>query len=619
MAVPGCKLLRINLSDRSVRNELVPEEVLREYVGGRGLGIHYLYKELAPGADPLGDENKLLFVSGPLAGTSAQSVSRWMVVTKSPLTGGFARGVAGADFGAWLKFAGYEVAIVEGKAEKPVYIHLTPDGCRVHDAGELWGKNTVATQDWLRKAHGDDTRTACIGPGGERLVRFAAIVSGRRTASRGGVGTVMGSKNLKAVAITAKRNLVLADPESFRDLVKRQVEFNRNSRSYEHHREMGTTATQDITNEIGIYPVRNFRQGKQAGYEKIVGEEYKKLRTGDFGCYSCAVRCGKQHNVRTGPYAGACSEGPEYESIWAFTGPIDSTSLEASIAADQICDDLGIDTISTGSTIGFAYELYEKGILTRRDTDGLELTYGNHEAMVALVRKIGTREGIGNMLAEGSLRAGRMIGKGAEAYAIQVKGMELPAYEPRGAKAQGFNYATASIGASHCYGYASQEIFGAPFPRKVDRFTEEDKADIVIYNQDNAAKNETGIICAFAAGWEWAKPLFGPMLVAATGFAEFGDEAYLWKVGSRIFNLERAFNVRQGLGRKDDTLPVRMLTEPLQTNGAPGEGQVVRSQDVFLDNYYAARGWTRDGLPTAQRLAELGLSDVARDLEYQSG
>ena len=614
MAAQVCKLLRVNLSDRASTSEVIPEEVLKSFVGGRGLGIHYLYKEVLPGTDPLGDKNKLLFVSGPLAGTSAQSVSRWMAVTRSPLTGGFARGVGGADFGAWLKFAGYEMAIVEGKADEPVYIHLAPDKCQVLDATETWGKDTAATQDWITQRHGSDTRTACIGPGGEKLVRFAAIVSGRRTASRGGVGTVMGSKNLKAFAITAKRNVSLSDPDAFRELVRQQVEFNRNSRGYEHHKEMGTTATQDITNEIGIYPVRNFRYGRQNGYQAIVGAEYKKLRTGDFGCYSCAVRCGKQHRVLSGPYAGACSEGPEYESIWAFTGPVDSTSIEASIAADQMCDDLGIDTISAGSTVGFAFELYEKGILTRKDTDGLELTYGNHGAMVDLIRKIGMREGIGNVLAEGSLRAAKTIGKGAEVCAIQVKGMELPAYEPRGAKAQGYNYATASIGASHCYGYAGQEIFGAVLPRKVDRFTEEDKADIVVYNQDNTAKNEVGIICAFAASWEWAKPLYGKMLVAVRGIDDLASDDYLWKVGSRIFNLERAFNVRQGLGRKDDTLPQRMLTEPLHTNGAPGEGQVVRSQDVFLDRYYEARGWTSDGVPTAARLNELGLGYVVKDL-----
>jgi aldehyde:ferredoxin oxidoreductase len=593
---------------------VIPESVVRDFIGGRGLAVHYLYREVGPGVDALGEKNKLFFVSGPLAGTQAQSVSRWMVVTKSPLTGGFARGVAGADFGAWLRFAGYELVIVEGMADKPVYVHIGPEGCRVLDATPMWGRDTVETQEMLLRAHGDHTRVACIGPGGERQVMFAAIVSGRRTASRGGVGTVMGAKNLKAVAITAARKLSLHDPEAMRGLARQQVEFNRGSRSYEHHKEMGTTATQDVTNEIGIYPVRNFRSGRQNGYEKLVGAEYRKLRTGEIGCYSCSVRCGKQHTVTSGTYAGARSEGPEYESIWAFTGPIDSTSIEASIAADQICDDLGVDTISAGSTVGFAFELYERGILTRRDTDGLELTYGNHAAMVELVRKIARREGIGNILAEGTKRAAQQIGKGAEAYAIHVKGLELPAYEPRGAKAQGYNYATASIGASHCYGYASQEIFGAVLPRKVDRFTEEDKADIVIFNQENSARNETGIICSFAANWEWSRPLFGKMLVAARGYDEFADADYLSRVGARIFNLERVFNVRQGLARKDDTLPRRMLTEPLHTNGAPGEGQVVRSQDAFLDRYYALRGWTSEGVPTLKKLSELGLGAVASGL-----
>lgn len=610
-----CKLLRINLSTRKSTTETIPEPVVRDFVGGRGFGIRYLYDEVPPGTDPLGDKNKLLFVSGPLAGTNAQSVSRWTAITRSPLTGGFARGVAGADFGAWLKFAGYEMAIVEGMADRPVYVHATADRCEVLDAGDLWGKDTAATQDWLRGQHGDDTRAACIGPAGEKLVKFAAIVSGRRTASRGGLGAVMGSKKLKAFAITAQRNVSLHDPDTFRELVRQQVEFNRNSRGYEHHKEMGTTATQDVTNGIGIYPVRNFRYGRQNGYEKIIGEEYKKLRTGDFGCYSCSVRCGKQHIVKSGPYAGACSEGPEYESIWAFTGPIDSLSIEASIAADQICDDLGIDTISAGNTAGFAFELYEKGILTKADTDGLELTYGNHQAMVSLVRKMALREGIGDLLAEGSRLAARRIGRGAEDYSIQVKGMELPAYDPRGAKAHGYNYATASIGASHCYGYAGQEIFGAVLPRKVDRFTEDDKADIVIYNQDNTAKNEVGIICTFASSWEWAQPLFGKMLMAVRGVDEFADNDYLWKVGSRIFNLERAFNVRQGLGRKDDTLPKRILTEGLHTNGAPGEGEIVKQQDLFLDKYYELRGWTKEGIPTEKKLRELGLDEAAKDLE----
>ena len=618
MSVQTGKFLRINLSNHKVDADSVSEQVAKDFIGGRGYSIRYLYQEITPGIDPLGETNKLIMLSGPLAGTSAQAVSRWMVCTKSPLTGAFARSVCGADFGAWLRFAGYEFLIIEGKADRPVYIHLTREGCQILDAGELWGKDTVATQEWLRQHHGANTRTACIGPAGERLVKYAAIVSDRRTAGRCGTGTVMGAKNLKAVAITAQRSIQLADPEAYNALVKGQINAIRNSRGFKSHKEWGTTATQDVTNNIGIYPVRNFRYGQQEGFENITGEQYRKLRTGDIGCYSCPARCGKTHTVTAGPYAGARSEGPEYESIWAFTGPIDSTDIGATIAADQLCDDLGLDTISTGSSIGFAYELYEKGLLTRKDTDGLELTYGNHAAMLALVKKIGLREGFGNLLAEGSMRAAAAIGKGAEDYAIHVKGLELPAYEPRGAKSQGYNYVTASIGANHCYGYSGQDIFGAPVPRPTDRFSEEN-ADIVIYNQNGTAYRETGIACGFSGNWDWVPQFFGRMLAAARGIREFEDNDYLWKVGDRIFTMERVFNIREGFSRKHDTLPRRMLTEPLITRGAPGNGQIVSQQDRFLDRYYQLRGWGKEGIPSSTKLNALGLgfllSEIDKDIK----
>jgi aldehyde:ferredoxin oxidoreductase len=612
MALNTGKILRVNLSSGKVTTESVPEKIAEDFIGGRGYGIRYLYDEITPGTDPLGEKNKLLMLNGPLAGTTAQAVSRWMTCTRSPLTGAFARSVCGADFGAWLKFAGYEIIIVEGKAEKPVYLHLTPDGCHILDAGEIWGKDTKETQAWLGQQHGKNTRTACIGPAGENLVKYAAVVSDRRTAGRCGTGAVMGSKNLKAVAITAPRKIQLYDPETYNKLAKEQVNIIRNNGSFQNHKEWGTTSTQDVTNAIGIYPVRNFRYGQHTDYQKITGDEYRKLRVGDMGCYSCPARCGKVHTVTSGPYAGAHSEGPEYESIWAFTGPIESNSIEASIAADQLCDDLGLDTISTGGSIGFAYELYEKGLLKKSDTDGLELIYGKHEPMVALIKKIARREGIGDLLAEGSMRAAASIGKGAEVYAIHVKGMELPAYEPRGAKSQGYNYATASIGASHCYGYAAQDIFGSPEPRPTDRFSEEN-ADVVIYNQDGTAWKETGVVCAFAGGWGWVN-LFGKMIAAARGIDKFANDAYLKKVGERMFNLERAFNVREGFSRKQDTLPKRILTEPLHTRKAPGEGQIVSHQDEFLDKYYQLRGWTKDGIPTEKKLKELGLDFTLKDM-----
>ncbi len=601
------RLLRVNLSRRTVAAEDIPAETRELFVGGRGFGISYLYREQPAGVDPLGEENRLLFLAGPLAGGQAQSVSRWMVVTKSPLTGAYARSVAGADFGAWLRFAGYEALLVEGKANAPVCLHITPQGCAIEDAADLWGKETAQTQELLQQRYGGRTRAACIGPAGERLVRYAAIVSGRRTASRCGVGTVMGSKNLKAVAVTTNRNVTLSDPETFKELASEQGRLFRASEKYLQHRQWGTTETQNLTNTLGMFPTRNFRYGQQKDAEKLFGEEYRRIRTGEFGCYNCSAVCGKAHTVAAGEYSGAWSEGPEYETIWAFSAPIDSTSIEATIRADGLCDDLGIDTISTGNSIGFAYELYERGIIDRSDTDGLELVYGNHSTMIQLIRKIAAREGFGDILAEGTVRAAAKIGRGAEAFAMHAKGMELPAYEPRGAKSQGYNYATSNIGGSHCYGYAHQEVFGATIPRPVNRFAEVENADIVITNQNTTAMNEVGIVCSFARAWGWFPVVYAKLLAAATGYEQFADANYLFKAGERIVNLERCFNVREGFSRKDDRLPDRIMHEPLKTFGAPGDGEVVREMQLFLDRYYALRGWDENGVPTAAKLSELGV------------
>ncbi|MGD0918179.1 MAG: aldehyde ferredoxin oxidoreductase family protein [Thermodesulfobacteriota bacterium] len=609
------KFLRVNLSEGTVKNEPLPVQVAMDFIAGRGFGSKYLYDELAPNIDPLGEHNKLILATGMLNGSQAQSVSRWGASTKSPLTGCIARSNSGGDFGAWMKFAGYDFILIEGKAEKPVYLYITADGAQLRDAGELWGRDTAQTQDWLSRNYGKDVRTACIGPAAEKLVRYSAIVTGRRTASRCGAGTVMGSKRLKAVAIKAKRNLCLHDPEKFSELAKEQFRIMKDSKDYKYNKEYGTTEGAITRNVLGVYPVRNFRYGQLIGYEQMGPEAFRKMRVADAGCYGCSMRCGKVHVVPDGPYAGARSEGPEYESYWAFSGSIDSTSVEATIAADQLCDDLGMDTISTGNTIGFAYELYEKGIITKNDTDGLELTYGNHAAMVSLVKKIGNREGFGDILAEGTVRAAQRIGKGAEAYTMQTKGLELPGYEPRGLKATGFGYATSTIGGSHGNGSLAFQEWGMPVPRAVDRFSEEDKADIVIYNQ-NGAGLEAGGICAFAFSCgDWFPKLFGRMMVAATGIEEFADRNYLGRVGERIWNLDRAFNARDGFDRRHDTLPQRVQTEPLHTREAPGEGQMIRTLDKFLDEYYRLRGWTDNGIPSREKLQELGLGHVVKDME----
>ncbi|MDI3317562.1 MAG: aldehyde ferredoxin oxidoreductase family protein [Bacillota bacterium] len=606
------RYLRVDLGTGQTEISEVPERYLRQYVGGRGLAARFLFDEVKPGTDPLGPGNKLLFAAGPLAGTSASSSSRWMAVTKSPLTGGYGRSSGGGDFGGYLRRNGYDLVIVEGRAERPCYVEIDGTHVRIHDAADLWGKSTTEAQQLLRDRHGKEVRIACIGPAAERLVRFAGIVSDRRIAGRNGVGTVMGSKNLKAIVLHRGETPKVQDRPEFTSAVKEQL-AHYTGEVFEQFSEMGTCMA-EFTNVTGIFPVKNFREGQLPNYEQtIAGPNYVPYKRGNSGCLSCAIQCGNVFEVTSGPYAGAVSEGPEYESIWAFSGMVGADNPEATILADQLCDDYGLDTISTGATIAFAFELYERGILTPEDTGGLELTWGNHEVMIELIRQIGERRGLGDLLAEGSLRAARRIGRGAESYAMHVKGQELPAYDPRGAKAHGLNLATAATGANHNMGYASQEVFGVPVPYAVDRFEESGKGALTKFNQDMTALFETGIACTFPVSFGWIDvPIFGRLMKAATGIEEFAEESFLWQVGERICNLERAFNVREGFGRQDDYLPQRLRTEPLQRG--PAEGHRVENMDLMLDEYYAARGWDKFGVPTREKLAQLGMTDVAEAL-----
>jgi len=314
--------------------------------------------------------------------------------------------------------------------------------------------------------------------------------------------------------------------------------------------------------------------------------------------------------VKNGPYKGAKSEGPEYETIWAFGSQVGNALAAATVKADHLCDRLGLDTISAGNTIGFAMELYQRGILTKQDCDGLELNWGNHEAMIALIKKIAAKEGIGKILGEGTKRAAELIGKGAEDFAIHVKGLELPAYEPRAAKIHGLSMATSNIGASHMYGYARQEISGKADPRPVDRFADQGNGDIAAYNQIDKAAEETAILCNFADSG-MTRQLLGELLSYGAGCSELMEEKTLRKVGERIVCLERCFNVREGFSRKDDTLPKRMQSSPLE-NAGPATGQVVRNLDALLDEYYDALGYSRQGIPTDATLASLGLDSIVK-------
>ncbi|MFC1823093.1 aldehyde ferredoxin oxidoreductase family protein [Thermodesulfobacteriota bacterium] len=609
------KFLRVDLTAGTSRVELIPEDIIREYIGARGFGIKYLYDEMTPGIDPLSPENKLILLTGPLCGTTAQGCSKWIAITKSPVTGGFFRSVGGGRWGHSLKSAGFDFIILEGRAAKPSYINIEDEKVDVADARDLWGLNTVDTQERLRGRHGPKTQTACIGPSGEKMVMYAAIVSDRRTASRGGVGTVMGSKNLKAIAINGSGKITTYQKEAFNKLVQKQISV------------LKPNAHRKLLSEKGIAcsvrkhyydrmqsPVRNFQETVFEGIESLFPEEYYKYKVKSYACWGCMTKCGKWRRVTEGPYAGAMSEGPEYEG-GAVLGPLlGNSDLAFTIAGDELCDLYGIDVISTAVSIAFACELFEKGIINTEDTDGLDLTWGNHSAFYDLIEKIGKREGFGEILGQGTRLAAAKIGRGAEKYAMQVKGIELPAYEPRAIKGYALSYAVSNIGGSHMYARPFREVNLEADPTSEDLW----KAEEIVTEQKRLVVWDCAMICPFGqAGIEpfgnESAQLHYNMLAEATGVEEFADHAYLEKAAEKIITLERAFNVREGFSRKDDTLPLRFTTEPIR-NAGPYTGEVVSNLDGLIDEYYRLMGYTREGIPTSDRLERLGLQSIAQDM-----
>ena len=608
-------VVRIDLTNQTYSFEPLREEWIKDFVGGRGLAARYLYEELKPGIDPLSPENKLIFNVGPLATTGAQSCSRWMVTTKSPLTGGYTRSVGGGDFGAEMKFAGYDMIIIEGKSEKPVFIYLSENKVTFLEAKELWGHPVEFAIEVIKDRLRDrNARVTAIGPAGENLVRFASIHSDHNgierggAAGRGGVGAVMGSKNLKAIAVRGKGHAPLADPKGFHEAVKKQVAAYQASPMIPSFSWTGSQIA-EFTNLAGMFPTRNFQKGVLENWKSIDSESYSDIRLKKTQCYACMVHCGSYSRSAPGKFGSIIrTKGPEYETIFAIAGSVDYADRDYVIEYDRLCDDLGLDSISTGVAIGFAFELYEKGLLSKVDTGGMELTWGNYQAGLELTRMIASRQGIGDWLAEGVKRAAERIGNGAERYAIHAKGQELPGYDPRGAKSHGLNLATANTGANHNYGYSTQEVLGLPFPKPlpegVDRFSTVSKGDITKTNQDLTAMMETGFICVFPMQMTpGIENIISEMLATSIGIPEFGDVGYLWKVGERIYNLERMFNVREGM-KDDDHLPRRFIEVPM-TEG-PSAGQVYE-EDELLRQYYEVRGWDQHGVPKPETLQTLGL------------
>jgi len=615
------KLLRVDLTRQKCKEEPLPEEWMKNYLGGSGFGIKILYDEVKPGIEALGPENKLIISTGALTGTLFPCGGRWGAQAKSPDTGIFGDSHSGGLFGPELKYAGFDALIFEGISEKPVYLWIDSGKYELRDAKELWGKDVFTTDRMLKEELGDETIKAIyIGPAGEKLSRIAAIMDAMyRAAGRTGMGAVMGSKKLKAIAAKGELTLEAADPDKFEAACKAVFDHLQAAPiSGTGLPTYGTNVLTAVINASGLYPTRNFRDsGVIEGYENITGETLRDtILVKNRACRFCGIHCGRYSAVWSGPYAGVTGEGPEYETVWSFGGQTGVTRLDAIQAAHHLTNKYGIDGISTGNIIGWAMELYERGIIKAKDTGGIDLKFGNHEAMVKMVEMIGLRQGFGDVLAEGLTRAAQKIGKGSDKFIMGVKGLGLPAYDPRGAFGHGLAYATSTRGGCHLKAYLiAPEIVG--YPVKLDPLTAEGKAKAVIDFQHVFAICDSGDICKFATFCPEVASLedVAATLTPLTGW-KF-TAADVAKIGERIWNLEYCYNAReynlQGKTlREMDTLPERCLKEGMPVG--PAKGKVVPLKQM-LDEYYKLRGFDdKTGTPKPEKLRELGLDKAAEDM-----
>ena len=608
------KLLRVNLTEGSILQEEIPEEKAKKFLGGRGLGTKYLFDELTPGIDPLGPENKLIFMTGLLTGTPSPSASRYSVVTKSPLTNIWAQSSSGGRWGVDLKHSGFDGIIFEGISERPVYLTIDDEKAELRDATDLWGKNVSETTQLLKERLGDTFNVASIGTAGENLVKYAAIMNDlHRAAGRCGVGAVMGSKRLKAIAVRGTKKIKIAHEKAFQEVANKQFELLGESMLGAGLQAYGTTLVLDMVNVCGGLPTRNWQTGVCSFAEEINGEALsEKVLVSPVGCFACPIKCGRNSEIRKGPYAGQTGEGPEYETVGTLGAMCNISDLEAITMAHYLCNDYGLDTISCGSTIAFTMECFEKGILTKENPEGLKIAFGDPEVMIALVHKIAKREGIGDLLAEGTRHMAQRLGHGSERFAMNVKGLELPAYDSRGAKITGLAFATANRGGDHITAYIQAPTYlAAPFlvieeSEIQDPLQENPEEAKVVKDLEDALTVFDAAGCCKFMGMALDAQEWSDIITTLTGW-EFGVEEFR-KTGERIYNLERAFNVREGLTRADDTLPKRLLEEPLPEG--PAEGHV-NNLEILLNPYYEFRKWDKTtGKPTPEKLRELGLEQV---------
>jgi aldehyde:ferredoxin oxidoreductase len=585
------------------------EDYAKKYIGGIGLGIRMWLDNSKAGVDPFSPENPLILVTGPIAGTVWPTGGNGHAfVSKSPQSFGVGEAKAHGSFGTELKRAGYDAVVLKGKAEKPVYVWIDDDAVQLLDASRLMGKSPAETEDAIREELGDYyIRVASIGVAGEKLSRMACVINDKtRACGRTGMGAVMGSKNLKAIAVRGTRDITVAKPDEFMEYVK---EFHERMKgpAAQKYRTLGTPENVLVHNSLSCMPTRNFNNSRFEGAEKVSGEVLNdKYLVKIIGCSSCAMRCEHMCVVAEGPYKNTMTR-MEYETLWALGPYCGVDRLDAIIKGMALTNYYGLDSISAGVTIGFAMDCYERGLLRQDQLDGIDARFGNAEAMVQLVEKIGKREGVGELLADGVKVASEKIGNGAEKLAAHIKGVETTGYDLRCLKTAALGFAVSFRGADHNrHGAYAFDVKG-----KVNRLVaEKGRGKMVRDMEDTYNLIDSFVVCKFSRGTYYKElPDMAKLYALVTGIDVTPEE--LKRCGERIQNAARLFNIREGLGRKDDTLPWKVMHDPIPDEG-PAKGAFVTQAelDLLLDDYYESRGWTKQGVPTVEKLKELGMDDL---------
>jgi aldehyde:ferredoxin oxidoreductase len=608
------RILYVDLNTGKTRVETLKEDYAKKYIGGIGLGMRLWLDNSKAGVEPFSPENTLVLALGPISGTIFPTGGNGHAfVAKSPETFGIGEAVAHGTFGAEMKRAGYDAVILKGKSEKPVYLWIDDDSVQLLDASHLMGKSPSETEDAIKEDLGDYyIRVAAIGLAGEKLSRIACIINEKtRAAGRTGLGAVMGSKNLKAIAVRGTRDIVPAKPDEFMDMVK---EFHERMKgpATQKYRTIGTPENVLVHNALHCMPTRNYNNAHFEEADKVSGEVLnEKFVAKIIGCSSCAMRCEHEVVVPEGPYKDTMTR-MEYETLWAMGPYCGIDRLDAIIKGMELCNYYAMDAIGAGVIVAFAMDCYENGILSKKDLGGIEANFGNSEALIQLLEKMGKREGIGDILAEGVRIAGKKIGKGAEKLAQHIKGLEVTGYDLRCLKTAALGFAVSFRGADHNrHGAYAFDVKG-----KVDRLkAEKGRGKMVRDMEDLYALIDSFIVCKFSRGTYYKGMSDMAKLYSLVTGIEMAPEE-LKKSGERINTVARLINIREGLGRKDDTLPWKVMNMPIPDEG-PVKGAVVTQKelDLLLDDYYESRGWTLEGVPTAEKLKEIGMDELLSIVE----